>query len=59
MLQCLRSYPKMTYERRRETIGLKMSNSYIRELAIAEGLKHWRVKKRLELILVVAAERLF
>ena len=59
MLQYLRSHPKMTYERRRETTGLKMSNSYIRELAIAKGLKHWRAKKRPELTLVVATERLF
>jgi hypothetical protein len=35
-----------------------MSDSYIRDLAIAEGLKHWRVKKRLELTPVVAAKRL-
>ena len=36
-----------------------MSNSYIYKLAIAKGLKHWRVKKRPELTLVVATERLF
>jgi hypothetical protein len=40
MLQCLRSYPKMSYEKRREATGLKMSDSYIRDLAIAKGLKH-------------------
>jgi hypothetical protein len=40
MLQCLRSHPKMSYEKRQETTGLKMCDSYIRELAIAKGLKH-------------------
>jgi hypothetical protein len=58
MLQCLRSHPKMSYEKRREATGLKMSDSYIRDLAIAEGLKHWRAKKRPELTPVIAAERL-
>ena len=36
-----------------------MSDSYIRDLAIGEGLKHWHAKKRPELTPVVAAERLF
>ena len=58
ILQCLRSHPKMTYKQRREATGLKMSDSYIRDLTIAEGLKYWRAKKRPELTPVVAAERL-
>jgi hypothetical protein len=58
MLQCLWSHPKMSYEKRREATGLKMSDSYIRHLAIAKGLKHWRARKRPELTPVVAAERL-
>ena len=49
----------MSYEKRREATGLKMSDSYIRDLAIAKGLKHWRAKKRPELTPEVAAERLF
>jgi hypothetical protein len=40
ILQCLRSHPKMSYKKRRETTGLKMSDSYIRELVITKGLKH-------------------
>ena len=40
MLQCLRSHPKMSYKKRREATGLKMSDSYIHDLTIAEGLKH-------------------
>ena len=35
-----------------------MSDSYIYNLTIAEGLKYWRAKKRPELTPVVAAERL-
>ena len=58
ILQCLRSHPKMTYKQRREATGLKMSDSYIRDLVIAEGLKYWRAKKRPELTPVVATERL-
>ena len=58
MLQCLRSHPKMTYEKRRETTGLKMSDSYIRDLTIATGLKHWCARKQPELTPVVAAKRL-
>ena len=58
MLYCLRNHPKMTYKARRKATGLKMSDSYIRDLALAEGLKHWRAKKRPELTPDVAAERL-
>ncbi len=58
MLQCLQFHPKMSYKKRREAIGLKMSDSYIRDLVIAKGLKHWRAKKRPELTPVVATERL-
>ena len=35
-----------------------MSDSYIRDLAIGEGLKHWHAKRRPELTPVVATERL-
>jgi len=48
----------MTYEQRRESTGLKMSDSYIYRLATENGLTHWRAKKRPELSEAVAANRL-
>ena len=59
MLQCLRSHLKMTYDKCRKATGLKMSDTYIIDLTIAAELKHWRMKKRPELILEIVAERLF
>jgi hypothetical protein len=58
MLYCLRNHPKLTYEQRRTATGLKMSDSYIRDLALKEGLTHWRAKKRPELTQEVADKRL-
>jgi hypothetical protein len=49
MILCLRNHPKLTYAQRREHTGLKMSNSYIYNLATSEGMTHWRAKKRPEL----------
>lgn len=54
----LRSHPKMTYEQRRKDTGLTLGDDYIHDLAEAEGLRHWRAKKRPELTPKVAAERL-
>jgi hypothetical protein len=34
-----------------EDIGLKMSNSYIKDLVRVNGITHWRAKKRPELTL--------
>ena len=48
----------MTYEQRRKDTGLAMGDDYIHDLAEAEGLRHWRAKKRPELTPKVAAERL-
>ncbi|RDL41719.1 uncharacterized protein BP5553_01698 [Venustampulla echinocandica] len=59
MLRNLRSYPKLTFQQRREDTGLKMSNTYIKNLARANSLFHWRAKKRPELTSKVAAIRLF
>ena len=47
----------MSNKARREAIGLKMSDSYIRNLKMAEHLSHWREKKRPELTSLVAAVR--
>jgi len=58
MLLNLRTHPKMTYEQRRKDTGLTMGDDYIHDLAEAEGLRHWRAKKRPELTPKVAAERL-
>ena len=58
MLRNLRLYPKSTFQQRREDTGLKMSNSYIKDLARKNGLFHWRAKKRPELTEKHAAERL-
>lgn len=58
MLRNLRSYPKLTFQQRREDTGLKMSNTYIKDLARAEGIHHWRAKKRPELTVKSAADRL-
>jgi hypothetical protein len=45
MLRNLRLYPKMTFQQRRDETGLKMSNSYIKDLARKSGLSHWRAKE--------------
>jgi transposase len=58
MLYCLRNHLKLTYEQRWTTTGLKISDSYIRDLALKEGLTHWRAKKRPELTQEVANKRL-
>jgi transposase len=58
MLRNLRLHPKLTFKQRQETTGLKMSASYIKDLARANGLAHWRTKKRPELSEAVAAKRL-
>ena len=58
ILRCLRNHPKMTYEQRRESTGLKMSDSYIYRLATENGLTHWRAKKRPELTEAVVEQRL-
>jgi transposase len=58
MLLCLRNHPKMTYAQRREHVGVKMSNSYIYNLAKSKGMVHWRAKKRPELTEAHAASRL-
>lgn len=58
MLRNLRLFPKNTFETRRRETGLGMSNTYIKNLARASGLAHWRAKKRPELSEKVAAERL-
>jgi hypothetical protein len=58
ILLSLRNHPKMTYQQRREATGLEISDSYIYQLAISEGLSHWRAKERLELTPKVAALRL-
>ena len=58
MLRNLRIYPKLTFQQRREDTSLKMSNSYIKNLARENGLHHWRAKKRPEITAKHAAERL-
>jgi hypothetical protein len=58
MLKNLRLHPKLTFEQRRDAVGLKMSDTYIKNLAKANGLTHWRAKGRPELTVVHAAERL-
>jgi transposase len=58
MLRNLRLHPKSTFQERRDDTGLKMSNSTIKNLARLYGLQHWRAKKRPELTVKVAADRL-
>jgi hypothetical protein len=58
MLRSLQSYPKLTYQQRCDNTSLKMSNTYIKNLAQEHGIHHWRAKKRLELTPKTAAERL-
>ena len=58
MLRNIRSYPKLTFQQRREDTGLTMSNTYIKKIASENGLHHWRAKKRPELTAKVAALRL-
>ena len=49
----------MIYDKRRKATGLKISDTYIIDLTIAAELKYQHVKKRPELTLEIAAERLF
>jgi hypothetical protein len=49
MLRNLLLYPKMTFEQRREATGLGCKNTWIKDLARANGIHHWRAKKRPEL----------
>jgi hypothetical protein len=49
MLRNLRLYPKMTFDERRKETGLKCKNTWIKDLARANSIHHWRVKKRPEL----------
>jgi hypothetical protein len=58
MLRNIRSFPKLRFQQRRDDTGLKMSNSYIKDLARANGIAHWRAKKRPELSPKNAADRL-
>lgn len=58
MLRNLRLQPKFKFEERRKATGLKMGNTYIKDLARANGLSHWRAKKRPELSEANAAARL-
>ena len=58
MLRNLRICPKATFEERRKDTGLKMSNTYIKNLARKHGIHHWRAKKRPELTKEHAAARL-
>ena len=58
ILRNLRAFPKITFQQRREDTGLTMSNSYIKNIARENSLKHWRAKKRPELTSKVAALRL-
>jgi hypothetical protein len=58
MLRNLRLEPKSTFDQRQEATDLKMSNSYIKDLARVNNLSHWRTKKRPELTEANAAARL-
>jgi hypothetical protein len=58
MLRNLRSYPKLTFQQRCEDTGLTISNSYIKDLARANGLTHWHAKKRPKLSVKNAVDRL-
>jgi hypothetical protein len=49
LLVHIRKYPKATFDQRREDLGLKMSNTYIKDLCKLHGITHWRAKKRPEL----------
>jgi hypothetical protein len=40
MLRSLQSYPKLTYQQRRDDTGLKMSNTYIKNLVHKHGIHH-------------------
>ena len=58
MLKHIQLHPKSTFEERRADTGLKMSNTYIKNLAQQYSIHHWRVKKQLELTEKHAAARL-
>jgi hypothetical protein len=49
ILQNIQSYPKLMFQQRHNDTGLEMSNSYIKDLAYANGITYWCVKKRPEL----------
>jgi hypothetical protein len=49
LLAYIRKYPKATFDQRREDLGLKMSNTYIKDLCKLHGITYWRVKKCPEL----------
>jgi len=58
MLRSLRLEPKFTFDQRRASTGLDMSNSTIKSIAKENGLHHWRAKSRPALTPAVAALRL-
>jgi len=58
MLRSLRLEPKLTFDQRRASTGLDMSNSTIKSIAKENGLHHWRAKSRPALTPAVAALRL-
>jgi hypothetical protein len=58
MLCSLRLEPKLTFDQRRASTGLTMSNAYIKKIAKENGLSHWRTKLRPALTEEVAALRL-
>ena len=58
MLRNLHLVPKAKFEDRWKATNLKMSNSYIKNLAHVNGLSHWRAKKRPKLLEANAATRL-
>jgi hypothetical protein len=45
MVRNLRLHPKMTFEHRREATGLECKNTWIKDLARANGIHYWRAKK--------------
>jgi hypothetical protein len=44
MLRTLRFQPKLTFDQRRTTTGINMSNTYIKNLARENGILHLRAK---------------
>src|SRR4051794_17963944 len=58
MLRSMRISPKLSFEARRQSTGLKMSNSYQRRLARAHNICHWVAKIRPELNKEIARLRL-
>jgi hypothetical protein len=57
MLKNLRLYPKLTFDQRRAETGLVCKNTWLKDLARANGLHHWRAKKRPELTPEIALLR--